>query len=193
MSSTISTAIVSKLLDLHKERETAKANLLDLQKIQAETQEKRDALIELRDYSMQVAEYCQNRFETVISSIVTRCLSAVLGDQRYVFKIVFERKRNQAEARPVLVDADGNEYNPETMNGGGIVDVVAFGLRLACLILSRPQPSKILILDEPFQGLSAEYVQAMLSLMETLAEEFGVQIIMVTHERSYITGNVIEV
>ena len=139
------------------------------------------------------AVLCQTRCQERISNVVTRCLTAVFPDSKYKFRLVFEEKRNQTEARCVLTDASGNEYDPVESTGGGVMDVVAFGLRLACLMLQRPAPEKILILDEPARFLSKQYRGNFVDLLDSLAKELGVQIIAVTHVPEFVRGNVIEV
>lgn len=131
----------------------------------------------------------QTQCQTRISSIVTRCLEAVFPENRYTFTLVFEEKRNQTEARCILKDRDGNEFDPLTENGGGVVDIVTFGLRVACLMLTKPRPDKILILDEPFRFLSIQYREPVARFLEQLSRELGLQFIMVTHLSELSIGN----
>jgi DNA repair exonuclease SbcCD ATPase subunit len=119
-------------------------------------------------------------------------LAAVFPENRYRFNLVFERKRDQTEARIVLTDGDGNEYDPLRNNGGGVADIIAFALRLATLMLRVPQPAKVLVLDEPFRCVSADHRQRIADLLVSLTSELGFQIIMVTHMRELARGNVIE-
>ena len=135
---------------------------------------------------------CQTSCQAKISSIVNRCLVEIDPDTKYTFSLVFEEKRNQTEARCVLRDGSGNEYSPDQV-GGGIRDQLAMALRLACLLLMRPAPDRVLVLDEPFRFLSKEYRGPMLSMLSTLCTELGVQVIMVTHFQEHMQGNVIEI
>lgn len=126
-----------------------------------------------------------------IASVVSRCLQAVF-DEPYEFKIYFERKRGKTEAR--LVFTRGKmEVSPLEASGGGVVDVAAFALRLACLILTRPRLRRLLVLDEPFKHLSANYRPAICQLLTQLCDELGMQIIMVTHSTDFEIGKVIEI
>lgn len=171
----------------------AKANTANLETMLAEARRQHEALDELSSAVRQLAVQCQAQCQGRISSIVTRCLETIFLDTKYVFRIVFEEKRGQTEARCVLFDSEGNEYDPVTSTGGGVMDVVTFGLRLACLMLQKPAASKVLILDEPMKFLSKEYRAPMLGLLEALAEELGIQFIMVTHVEEFLKGNVIEI
>jgi DNA repair exonuclease SbcCD ATPase subunit len=155
-------------------------------------QERKTALAAVGSKVTDIAVACQQECQHSISALVTRCLEAVFPENRYRFALVFEQKREQTEARCVLNDAAGNEYDPLTACGGGVVDVISFALRLATLILSVPQPSKVLILDEPFRFLSAGHRPRLVNLLESLCQETGFQIIMVTHFPEFSKGNVIE-
>ena len=80
-----------------------------------------------------------------------------------------------------------------TESGGGAIDVASFALRVACLMLSRSQPRKILILDEPFKMISRDHNrQRVRELIETLSKEMGIQIILITHDPELTIGKVIE-
>jgi DNA repair exonuclease SbcCD ATPase subunit len=150
------------------------------------------ALAEVDVKVKELALRCQNSCRYCIETLVTRCLNAVFPDNRYRFNLVFEQKRNQTEARIVLTDDEGNEYDPLLNNGGGVADVIAFALRLATLTLRVPQPAKVLILDEPFRCVSGEHRGRLADLLELLASELQFQIIMITHMKELARGNVIE-
>lgn len=149
-------------------------------------------LLEAQKIAQEVAETIQQSAHQQIASVVSRCLSAVFGDDAYQFEIKFEQKRGKTEAR-LLFSRDGKEIDPRTSAGGGAVDVASFALRLVCLVLSRPKKRKLLVLDEPWKFLSAEYRPAMRDLVLSLSEEMDVQILMVTHCKDFMVGNVIEV
>lgn len=137
---------------------------------------------------------CQTACQQKISNIVNRCLVEIDPDTKYTFKLIFEEKRNQTEARCVLVDGAGNETAPSSV-GGGIQDILVFGLRLACLMLQRPASSRVLILDENFKHLSQGYRGPMLKLLESLCNDLGLQIILVTHHVEHMSpnANIIEI
>lgn len=193
ISSWNSTAINSKLLRANELYRSADAQASKLDDMLTAKRSQLEALEEVSTAVRQLAIQCQAQCQERIGSIVTRCLETIFGESKYTFKLIFEEKRNQTEARCVLLDAESNEYDPVAACGGGVMDVVAFGLRLACLMLQKPSPAKVLLLDEPFRFLSREYRPAMLALLDSLAEELGMQFIMVTHFEEFCTGNVIEI
>lgn len=148
-------------------------------------------------HSLQSQELLQSVVQTVqqnvhkrIADVVTRCLETVF-DEPYAFKIHFERKRGKTEARLVF-ERDGHEVDPKSAAGGGVLDVAAFALRLACLMLSRPRRRKLLVLDESFKMVSSEYLPRVRELLLSLAKDLGVQIVLVTHQRGLDIGKVIE-
>lgn len=131
----------------------------------------------------------QTNCQTRISSIVTRCLEAVFPENRYTFSLEFLERRNQTECECILKDKDGNTFDPLNENGGGVVDIVTLGLRVACLVLTKPRPDKILIMDEPFRFLSKMHREPVARFLEQLCREYGLQIIMVTHIEELENGN----
>lgn len=126
-----------------------------------------------------------------IARVVSGCLEAVFGADAYEFRIVFEQKRGKTEARLTLVRG-GREYDPTSEAGGGVCDVAAFGLRLAALMLTRPAPRRLLVLDEPFRMVSRDYAPAVRAMVERLAADLGVQILQVTHSPALACGAVVE-
>lgn len=144
-----------------------------------------------QDIVQRVSQAVQQAAHQRIASVVTRCLEAVFDDP-YEFRIEFERKRGRTEASLQFVRGDV-AVDPLSASGGGVVDVAAFALRLSCLMLTRPPIRKLLVLDEPFRFLSVEYRERVRQLLETLAREMGVQIIMVTHSDELRCGKVVEI
>jgi ABC-type glutathione transport system ATPase component len=137
-----------------------------------------------------VAATIQEQAHRQIASVVSRCLEAVFDDP-YRFVIGFEKKRGKTEA-VLTFERDGLKADPMTASGGGVVDVAAFALRLACLVLSAPQRRKLLVLDEPFRFASRDLRPKIRGMLETLAEEMGIQFVIVTHDPALVAGKVVE-
>lgn len=178
--------IGARLVKLSAAREGIKREQLALDALQA----RRTSLIAAQSLAQEVAAQVQSRAHAQIASIVSKCLTAVF-DEPYEFKIVFERKRGKTEALLVF-ERDGLQVDPLTASGGGVVDVAAFALRLACLLLAKPTQRRLLVLDEPFRFVSADLVDRLRTLLETISSEMGVQIIMVTHDPRLHAGRVID-
>ena len=137
-----------------------------------------------------VAQAVQQKVHDRISEVVSSCLSTVFDDP-YKFKIVFERKRGKTEAS-LRFQRRGLDVDPLTASGGGMVDVAAFALRVACLMLHRPRLSRVVVIDEGFKFVSAQYRENVRKMLEGLAEDLDIQIIQVTHIEELETGKVIE-
>lgn len=137
-----------------------------------------------------VAQSVQRRAHKKIASIVSHCLEAVFQEP-YKFEIVFERKRGRTEARLIFKRGE-LEVDPLTASGGGVVDIAAFALRLACLTLSQPRGRRLLVLDEPFRFVSAEYRPRVVDLLEALSTDLDVQFILVTHSPDFQIGKVVK-
>lgn len=148
------------------------------------------AIEKARTLVQSIAQDMQEQAHSAIASVVSKCLEAVF-EAPYSFKILFEQKRGRTEARLVF-ERDGLQVDPMTASGGGVVDVAAFALRLACLKLKRPKSRPLIVLDEPFKSPSPHYRERVRQLIETLAEEMGVQFVMVTNIMELVTGNVID-
>ena len=136
-----------------------------------------------------LAQAVQQQAHQRISEVVSSCLAAVFDDP-YELKINFERKRGRTEAHLRFVRR-GLDVSPVDAAGGGMVDVAAFALRVACLVLCRPRLSRIIVLDEPFKFVSAQYQDNVRSMLEELSEKMDIQIIQVTHNEAYATGKLI--
>jgi DNA repair exonuclease SbcCD ATPase subunit len=156
-----------------------------------EAEEEVEATVEVQQVLQSLAATVQQQAHRRIASVVSRCLETVFEEDAYEFKINFEEKRGKTEAR-LLFCRDGLEVEPLEAAGGGVVDVAAFALRLACLVLQRPVRRRLLVLDEPFRFVSKSYRPRLKSLLLSLANEFNVQFIMVTHIPDLMTGKVVE-
>lgn len=159
----------------------------------SEAEESVGVLSDALDLVQKIGASIQESAHKQIASIVTRCLATVFGEEAYEFVILFEKKRNKTDA-VLALQRDGQVYrDPKRQVGGGVVDLASFALRLVCMLLAKPHVRRLLVLDEPFRFLSAEYRPAVRVLLEQLAEELGVQIIMSTHSPELQVGKVIEI
>lgn len=138
-----------------------------------------------------VAKSLQQRAHNQIAAIVTKCLREVFQDDKYLFEIQFIPRRGKTDA--VMKLHYGKKIlDPEDQTSGGETDVIALALRVAALILGVPARRRLLVLDEPFRFVSKEFRPAVRKLIELLAEELKIQIILVTHDPEFVCGKVIE-
>lgn len=172
---------------LNSLKETLKREEKELTKADKTLQRTQDA----QEIIQHLAQAVQQRAHKKLSDVVSSCLSSVFGEEAYQFKIEFDRKRGRTEAHLRFVRGD-LDVDPMTASGGGVVDVAAFALRIACLVLHRPRLSRVVVLDEPFKFLSVEYRPQVREMLEQISKEMGLQIILVTHIDELATGKVIE-
>jgi len=129
-----------------------------------------------------VAQQTQSQLSFYISDMVTAAIEAVFPDDRYFFQIEFVQRRGKTEADLFLEDAQGNRIKPSDAEGGGLVNVVAFALRVALWSLTK-QSRAVFVLDEPFMFLHSRDAHAKVAeLLSSISERLGLQIIMVTGE-----------
>jgi DNA repair exonuclease SbcCD ATPase subunit len=138
-----------------------------------------------------VASSVQHMWYDNLGRIVTKCLHSVF-ENPYEFKLIFKKLANRTQVQ-FLLERDLEEYDPMSGTGGGVVDVAALALRIAALMLSVQGQRRIIIADEPFRFVSARYRAQVVALLEKLAEEFELQLIMVTHNEEYELGTVHEI
>ena len=141
-----------------------------------------------------VAEKAQVMAHRRVAAVVAKCLGAVFGRDAYEFELEFNRKRGKTEAKLVFKRDGLVLRDPTNEAGGGAVEVAAFALRVACLVMSKPARRKLLVLDEPFQSLKPfrVYGPRIRAMLESLAEETGIQFIVVQNVPEYQTGKVVE-
>lgn len=120
-----------------------------------------------------------------IEGLVDRALRAVFADRDYRFVIEQETKRGASSISFTLVEG-GVETDVWDDGGLGVADVVGFALRAAYIALYRPKVRPVLFWDEPFKNLSAEYQAAAARFVRGVADELGIQIVVVTHNPAFV-------
>jgi len=140
-----------------------------------------------------IAEDLQNRTHRQISLVATRCLEIVFGD-RYKLLIRFDQKRGKTEAHLLFERDDGLLLHPLKESSGGVADVAAFALRLAGILLSRPEGRRTIVLDEPFKNVRGEiYQERVREMLEQISEEMGLQFIINSDMENIQTGRIITI
>lgn len=134
-----------------------------------------------------VAQLTQQQLEQQLSDIVTPAIQSIFGKD-YIFKIRYVQKRKKTEAEIYLIDERGNEFDPLEDNGGGICDVVALALRLACWKISNPRSAPILFMDEPLKFVSMDYCEDTCNFLIEIVKQLEIQVIMITHVKAFINA-----
>ena len=147
------------------------------------------AALEAQAHVQAVAKKVQQKVHAQVAAVVGKCLSAVFGGD-YAFEIEFTAKRGKTEAKVWLLK-DSRRSDPRD-DSGGVRDVVSLGLRLAKLLMERPTKRRMLILDEPFKGVSKKYRPKVAELIERLSKELKVQFLITTHDSEFMVGKVVK-
>lgn len=168
-----------------------KANLTQSKRTTAEAKDLLDTIQESRVIVQDMVSATQKMCYEHLGNMVTKCLSAVFQDP-YTFRLKFEQNAGRTQVSFVFL-RNGVELDPMSSTGGGVVDIASFALRIAALLMQKPGPRQVLILDEPFRFVSAEYRDQVRELIEQLASEIGVQFILVTHMEELQCGTVVKI
>ena len=129
-----------------------------------------------------VAQETQEQLTFQIEDVVNTALSTCFPDE-YKFHMNIEIKRNNTEASLILTK-NGVDINPMEAVGGGVLDVVSMGLRIASWSLSGY--NNILIIDEGFKFLSRDLQPKMADILQEISEKLEVQFIQVSHSPDII-------
>jgi len=132
----------------------------------------------------QVAKLTQEQIIFHIEDIVNSAIDAVFPGE-YEFKIKFVNRRNKTECDIVLMK-DENKLNPMLDNGGGVVDIVSFSLRIALWNLKNGKKMYTVILDEPFKNLSKSLRPKACIILQELSKKLNLQFIIITHDQDII-------
>ena len=169
--------------DARTRKEIAADTLAQLTERATITQTRASNLEKAREIAQCVLLLTQERVKTTIEDIVTLALSAVYPELS--FELGYEIKRNQSEATPWIVE-NGERHSPREEVGGGVLDIVSLGLRLALWALMEPKPAKIFILDEPAKFLSRDKQPLFGEMLSQLSKTLGVKILIVSHNNAII-------
>lgn len=120
---------------------------------------------------------------TRLEELGTAALQYSLGSD-YEMKIyLYEGKGTRKPYAEVKIKntITGVETDPMEANGGGVVDIVSIALRLVVMQTYEPFIDGPIIMDEPFKMVSKEYIPMISEFIKNISQDFGRQIIIVTH------------
>jgi len=187
--------------ELELERSLAELNLrrrqLSQLAAQVESAESRLTTVEM---SLAVVQDAAFRWKQETAGRVDRAVSAALSavfETEYRFTTRWVTRRGKVEADfevrgGGVSGAQSADLDLLTNRGGGIRDIAAFALRVAVWWMTTPRPAPVLVLDEPFRFVSSSFhaTAQVRGLLEELSREFGVQIVLITHETALQVGKV---
>jgi len=124
-----------------------------------------------------VAKESQEKVKLQLSSLVTNAVRTIYPEEDYSFDMEFVSERGQTSVYPLLI-LDGNEFDPLS-SSGGMAEVIAFALRIALIAIGKKP--KIMLLDEPFTGVSTTRLPLVQDVISQMSKDFGMQFIITTH------------
>jgi len=138
----------------------------------------------LEDTRIFLLELSKKQRESVIadfSQMTTNALRFITGED-IAFEIEIDESRGAAEVNFFLkINRAGNivKTDLEDTHGDGYLDIVALALNI--IMYLRTNNKAPLILDEPCKQLSEAYRQGAGEFLQQIADEFGIQIFMITN------------
>jgi DNA repair exonuclease SbcCD ATPase subunit len=151
---------------------------------EAVSQKKRDLRRheQAREIIREVGLKTQQQLQVNISDITSLALEAVFNDP-YELKVKFVQRRNKTEC-DLLFSRDGDDVDPLSAAGGGVVDVAAFALRIASWSMQTPRSRNTIIIDEPMRFLSVDLQERASLMIKEISKKLGVQFLIITHENT---------
>jgi len=175
------------IIETYQELKTARAVYIRDRK---EKMRKLDGiLLDIKSHDMariiltNAGKIAQENMTKKVETLVTLAIRTVF-DRPLTFKLIFEEKRKNVEARPVILEG-GNEFSPKDDLGGGVIDIVSFALRLVIWHISTPRRRNIFILDEPFR-FTGKLINKAGEVLQYLSKELGFQVILISHDDELI-------
>ncbi|TCS92594.1 ATP-binding protein [Hazenella coriacea] len=145
--------------------------------------EHRELLDKVRLLFQHSADHARTQAKQQLETLVTNALQYVFGPM-FRFEIdLSDHGGNPTAEFYVVSEWEGQtiKNKPQDSRGGGIVDIVSLALRIALIETIQPRLQGPIILDEPGKHVSEDYIVPMIQFLKSVAETFGRQIILVTH------------
>ena len=192
----------SDVSSLRRRLDVAKGRRDELDRTRETTAAARDEFANNRDLYRQTAVFLgvimdetQKRMETAFSEIGTAALEKIFGDG-CCLDVKFKKESNTTKViirvkQPIGLDAKGEVKYLETDildgDGGAVVDIIGFTLRIAMLELYSPKQEGPLMLDETFSFVANdERMQLAGEFLREVMEKTERQLILITHERTLL-------
>lgn len=152
-------------------------NILALNSSIAEISEEMTFVIEAREYYKKAVDIVYEQSVKELKSLLNLALKEVFYDEDYDVEIELSDKRGKSLT--IRLFQDGKPVNLKRGTGMGIKTVISAVLHIYYL---QCKNSKILMLDEKYSAVSAEYVDGFYSFLHKLCHKLGFKIILITHD-----------
>jgi DNA repair exonuclease SbcCD ATPase subunit len=135
-----------------------------------------------------LGEERQLKAQRVIEELVTRGLQTIFDDTLSFHIEQTVRAKTANVDFYVRTTLDGGVIETPVMEarGGGLAATIGFLLRLVVMLLDKgARHENILLLDETFAHVSAEYLEPLRQFLREIVDKTQVQIVMVTHQPEF--------
>lgn len=156
----------------------------DLFKIQGKlfiAKDEYDNLVESRRIISEAARITQLQFKGFVETLVTMAIQTVFPEEQYKFVMEFDLKSNRSEINLLVQQGEKLPYDPTEEQGGGLLDIISFALRVVMWSLEKPRSRPFFCLDEPFR-YCGKLTSLAGNMVKEISSKLGIQILMVTHE-----------
>ncbi len=170
--------------DQELRRATAESNVLAHGQRLGEIEARCQVIHEARGLCVEAGRIAREKTVSQVEAVVTAALRAVFQDKTMRFVVEFCERRGAIEADYLVEwEQDGVvlRRSPMKAKGGSLKDVISTALLLILLVRFRPARRKLLWLDEPGKWIARENLTRYARWLRTLAHEFGIQLILISH------------
>lgn len=139
----------------------------------------------LESAALVLQEICQVTSEKNIEKmefLVNSALAQIFFDKTLRFKIVSDIKRNQ-NSYAFTLESNGTVVGGLNSFGGAPWAITALILKIITVLATNKFP--IICLDESLSFVSEDYIPATSSFIKDICKEFGVTVILVTHQPTF--------
>lgn len=133
---------------------------------------------------VEASDEARNHSISVFEGVATNALKEILGDNLSVIVEVGEINGNKTLQFLVKSEYSDHEVivDPTEEDGGGVADVVALASLIAMNSFLSDENDAPIVLDEPTKFVSKGNAESVAKFLKSVSEDFGKQIIMVTHD-----------
>jgi hypothetical protein len=161
------------------------SNIAKLEKLSTDSEIYSKAVELLSKVQAVTRDKIKNEFENLVTYVLR-----YITEEDYTFSLVFEKRGNLQELKFAIKTPDcEEELDPLDTRGGGIIDLVAFALRIVLIETSLPKNEGFILCDESFKHLSENYLPKIPLLINELSRKLNRQFIIISHEEAIIEGS----
>lgn len=183
---------MNSVVEYHDFLEKTKAKKVVLQEQLNEKEVFLSSLLEEHGKLLKVQEIfnitgalAQSEVKGLIEKLISDTVSLVFGPE-YGFELESKVVRNQPEIEMYIVK-NGCKYNlRDDTEGGGVMDVVSFVLRIVLWAIQKDRTDNVMIFDEPLRHLDGRRAKVMGEMMKKLSKMLSLQMIVVSHSEHLI-------